>query len=259
MMDFSEKRYSIDPGKGKKMDGCPYSVYEDGSDVKEYIIPPKGYVFKGFQFDPDARNQIYDGKLIAEYAKEPLKQRFKNNLWMLILSIVIIAVVTLIIILAAGVFKKSESSPRPPKASQTVVQPKDTIAQKDTKTTVKEKPITETPVVTQPTKEVPTATNSDKNDDTNQVTPPAANDPNTQFKQEFWSLIHQCTYPMDSYHDLYTNYKGKVECEEYNYLQYTILKDYVSYKAWHEKLKMIPTNELQSIKSIDELKQRIRG
>ena len=49
MADFNkERRFSIDPGKGKKMDGCPYSVYEDGQDVKEYIIPPKGYKFKGW-------------------------------------------------------------------------------------------------------------------------------------------------------------------------------------------------------------------
>ena len=67
MADFKERRFSIDPGRGKKMDGCPYSIYEDGHDVKDYIIPPKGYIFKGFRFDPDASNQIYDGKLIAIY------------------------------------------------------------------------------------------------------------------------------------------------------------------------------------------------
>ena len=63
MADFEEKKYSIDAGPGKKMDGCPYSNYEDGHDIKDYIIPPKGYVFTGFIFDPDAKNQIYDGKL----------------------------------------------------------------------------------------------------------------------------------------------------------------------------------------------------
>jgi len=256
MTDFSEKHYSIDPGKGKKMDGCPYSSFEDGHDVKDYIIPPQGYVFTGFQFDPDARNQIYDGKLIAEYAKVPFRQRFKNNLWMLILSIVIIAVIALIIILAAGVFKKSDSSPRPPKASQTVVQPKDTVAQKDTKATAPKKTTSDTPISTQP-KEAPATINSDKNDDTKQVAPPAANDLNTQFKQEFWSLIHQCTFTMDSYHDLYTNYKGKVEGEEYDYLRFTILKDFASYKVWYERLKKIPEKQLQSINTIDELNKRI--
>ena len=60
MTDFRERRFSIDPGKGKKMDGCPYSNYEDGRDVREYNIPPKGYIFKGFHFDSDASNQIYD-------------------------------------------------------------------------------------------------------------------------------------------------------------------------------------------------------
>ena len=81
MADFEEKRYSIDPGKGKKMDGCPYSNFEDGHDVQEYIIPPKGYVFSGFRFDPDASNQIYDGKLYAIYTKEPFNIRLKSNLW----------------------------------------------------------------------------------------------------------------------------------------------------------------------------------
>ena len=64
-MDFAEKHYSIDPGEGKKMDGCPYSTFEDGRDVQDFIIPPKGYVFSGFRFDPNSSNQIYDGKLIA--------------------------------------------------------------------------------------------------------------------------------------------------------------------------------------------------
>ena len=86
---------------------------------------------------------------------------------------------------------------------------------------------------------------------------PAVTDPNVQFKQEFWALVHQRTYTMDSYHDLYTSYKGKVEGEEYNYLRYTILQDYVSYKAWYDNLKKIPDSQLQSINTIDELKKRI--
>ena len=59
MTEFTEKRYSIDPGKGKKMPGCPYSIYEDGRDVKDYIIPPKGHVFVGFKYDPDANPAIF--------------------------------------------------------------------------------------------------------------------------------------------------------------------------------------------------------
>ena len=256
MTDFTEKHYSIDPGKGKKMDGCPYSSFEDGRDVKDYIIPPKGYVFAGFQFDPDARNQIYDGKLIAEYAKEPFKQRFKDNLWKFILAFAIILVVALIVVLAAGVFKKSDT-PRPPKATKIVVQPKDTVEKKGKTATVNETPAVTTPVASQ-TQEAPAVIDSGKAEKPEQtVSQPVADDPNVQFKQEFWTLIHQRTITMDSYHDLYVNYKGKVEGEEYDYLRYTILKDFASYKVWYERLKKIPEKQLQSINTIDELNKRI--
>lgn len=258
MTDFIEKHYSIDPGKGKKMDGCPYSAFEDGRDVKDYIIPPKGYVFTGFQFDPDARNQIYDGKLTAEYAKEPLRQRFKNNLWKFILAFAIILVVALIVILAAGVFKKSSTTPRPPKTPKTEVRSKDTVSKNPKTTTVNETPTVTTPVASQP-KETPAVTDSGKVDEPEQVVPqPVANDPNAQFKQEFWALIHQRDFRMDSYHDLFVNNKGKVEGEEYDYLRYTILKDYAGFKAWYDQLKKIPENQLQSIKTVDELKKRIQ-
>ena len=45
-MDFAEKHYSIDPGEGKKMDGCPYSTFEDGRDVQDFIIPKRVCVFR---------------------------------------------------------------------------------------------------------------------------------------------------------------------------------------------------------------------
>ena len=123
MADFKERRFSIDPGKGKKMDGCPYSIFEDGRDVKDYIIPPKGYVFKGFRFDPDACNQIYDGKLIAIYEKEPFNDILKSNLWKFMLALFIIAVITVIAILVVNVFKgpKTPKTPEPKKAPVTVV------------------------------------------------------------------------------------------------------------------------------------------
>jgi hypothetical protein len=63
---------------------------------------------------------------------------------------------------------------------------------------------------------------------------------------------------MDPYDALYKEYKSKVECEEYDYLRFTMLKDYASYKAWYEQLKKIPEDQLQSIKTIDELKIRIK-
>ena len=257
MAELFEKHYSIDPGRGKKMDGCPYSTYEDGQDVKDYIIPPKGYVFSGFRFDPEARNQIYDGKLIAEYSKEPFHQRFKDNLWKFILAFVIIAVIALIVVLAAGVFKKSDSSHNTPKTPKTVVQPQDTLAEKGQSNADEATLTMNKPSVPQ-VKEDVVVPDSGKTDKSEQVTPqPATNDPNAQFKQEFWTLIHQRSFTMDSYHDLYINYKDKAEGEEFDYLRFTILKDYVSYKAWYDNLKKIPEKQLQSIKSIDELKKRL--
>ena len=82
---------------------------------------------------------------------------------------------------------------------------------------------------------------------------PAVVDPNEQFKQEFWDLIHQRNPSMDAYHDLYNNNKANVSGEEFDYLRYTILKDYVTFKGWYEKLRLIPEKQLSSITSIDEL------
>ena len=123
MTEFTEKRYSIDPGKGKKMPGCPYSIYEDGRDVKDYIIPPKGHVFVGFKYDPDASNQIYDGKLTAEYSKEPFLTRLKSNIWMLVLVLAIALVIGIVILLAFSVFK--DPKPSTPKTKD--VKPKTEI------------------------------------------------------------------------------------------------------------------------------------
>ena len=253
---MNEKHFSIDPGLGKKMDGCPYSIYEDGHDVKDYIIPPKGYVFLGFRFDPEAVNQIYDGRLIAEYAKEPIKQRFKNNLWMLILAIVILVVIAVIAILAAGVFKKSSTTPPLPKVNKTVVNPKDTVEKKEPTTTLIGSMANHGTEAQQPTESQATATSTPVQEIQQQ---PVANDSNSIFKKKFWALIHQRTLMMDPYHELYTNSKGNVNGEEYDYLRFTILKDYSSFKDWSNSLKKIPEDQLQSIESLDALKSKLRN
>jgi hypothetical protein len=253
---MNERHFSIDPGLGKKMDGCPYSIYEDGHDVKDYIIPPKGYVFTGFRFDPEAVNQIYDGRLIAEYTKEPIKQRFKNNLWMLILAIVILVVIAVIAILAAGVFKKSSTTPPPlPKVKNTVVQPKDSIKKKEPTTTLIDSMANKGIEAQQPTEKA-TSVSTPVQEIQQQ---PVANDSNSIFKKNFWALIHQRTLMMDPYHELYTNNKGKVNGEEYDYLRFTILKDYSSFKDWSNSLKRIPEDQLQSIESLDALKSKLRN
>lgn len=276
MTEIKERHFSIDPGKGKKMDGCPYSIYEDGHDVEEYIIPPKGYVFVGFKFDPEATNQIYNGKLTAEYAKEPFKDRLKANLWKFVLAFAIVAVITIITILAAGVFKDPKPN-RPTKETTTIVDTKDSKKdkakkekkdkkdkkkkereKKDKDKVAEENTATATIVEPQPVETVPEVKETKKEEPQKVEPQPEVSDPNVQFKQEFWTLIHQREYKMDSYHELFVNNKGKVEGEEYDYLRYTILKDYVSFKDWHDHLKKIPEDQLQSIKTVDELKKRIQ-
>ncbi len=241
------------------MDGCPYSIYEDGRDVKEYIIPPKGYVFVGFKFDPEASNQIYNGKLIAEYSKEPFNDKLKANLWKFILAFVIVAVIAFIIILAAGVFKDPNPKPnRPAKEPATVVETKDSekendnIAEQNTTEAIDAADVIEP----QATETIPEVT--EVQEEQQEVAPqPDANDPNTQFKQTFWSLIHQRTIMMDPYDALFKEYKNKVEGEEYDYLRFTILKDYPSFKEWYVKLHKVPVSELENINTIDDLKNKL--
>ena len=253
---FKERRFSIDPGKGKKMDGCPYSIYEDGRDVKEYIIPPKGSIFKGFRFDPDASNQIYDGKLIAEYEKESFNDVVKSNLWKFILAAGIIAVVAVVVILALGVFKD-------PKPKPTVKDPKPNVAAVDTvaktDTAVSPEPVStqdETPAPAEvTTEEENTATVEET---TQQEEPqPVANDPNEQFKKSFWDLIHQRTMQMDPYDLLYKDNKGVASGEEFDYLRHTILHDFSHFKEWSSKLRKIPASELEGINTIADLQKKI--
>lgn len=258
MTDFSERRFSIDPGKGKKMDGCPYSIYEDGRDVKEYIIPPKGYVFVGFKFDPDASNQIYDGRLIAEYAKESINERVKSNLWKVAFALAIIAVITVVVLLAANVFK----DPKPAKPvdkkpnPEAITVPVDTIQEAVTSPTDTVTKATETePVAESKTVQDTVATETPQVEETSQ---PVVVDPNAQFKQDFWNLIHQRTILMDSYDGLYKDNKDQASGDEFDYLRYTILKNSEAFKEWSNKLRRIPVSDLDSITTINDLKAKIK-
>lgn len=258
MADFNERRFSIDPGKGKKMDGCPYSVYEDGRDVKDYIIPPKGYKFKGFRFDPDACNQIYDGRLIAEYEKESFIAIFKSNLWKFVFALAIIAVITVVVILAINVFNKPKTD-KPTKKPETTTLVKDTVKEKDkVQPAGKNAPIPAKDTVKPNDKDNAAILDLNaKKDNLKEEPQPAADDPNVQFKQAFWSLIHQRTIMMDPYDLLYKDNKNKVEGEEYEYLRYTILENFASFKAWSSKLHKVPVSELESINTIKDLKNKL--
>lgn len=261
MADYKERRFSIDPGRGKKMDGCPYSTYEDGRDVQDYIIPPKGYLFKGFRFDPDASNQIYDGKLIAEYEKEPFNNVLKSNLWKLALALVIIGVITFVVLLAANVFK-SPKTDKPIRDPKPVAVTTDTVKTVDTTPAVaiqKNDTVIPKDTVKPESNDVIIDLNAKTDTEEPEVTPtpPAADDPNVLFKQQFWTLIHQRTIMMDPYHELYVNNKDKVEGEEYDYLRFTILKDFSTFKAWYGKLHDIPASELENINTVNDLKKKI--
>ncbi len=258
MADFNERRFSIDPGKGKKMDGCPYSVYEDGRDVKEYIIPPKGYKFKGFRFDPDACNQIYDGRLIAEYEKESFIAIFKSNLWKFVLALAIIAIITVVVILAVNVFNKPKTD-KPTKKPENTTLVKDTVKEKDkVQPAEKNAPVPAKDTVKPNDKDNAAILDLNTKKDTVKEEPqPAADDPNVQFKQAFWNLIHQRTIMMDPYDLLYKDNKNKVEGEEYEYLRYTILENFASFKDWSGKLHKVPVSELESINTIKDLKNKL--
>lgn len=255
---FKERRFSIDPGKGKKMDGCPYSIYEDGRDVKEYIIPPKGYIFKGFRFDPDASNQVYDGKLTAEYEKEPFNDILKSNLWKFLLALGIIAIITVVVILALNVFNKPKpvKTPEPTAVMNGTSKEKDQTQPTETKDTVALATVTETENASAKDNDVILDVNA-KKDTIKEEPKPVADDPNVQFKNAFWTLIHERTIMMDPYDNLFKENKNKVEGEEYEYLRTTILKDFNSFKAWSGKLHKIPVSELESINSINDLKNKI--
>ena len=256
-----EKHYSIDPGKGEKMDGCPYSIFEDGHDVQDYIIPPKGYDFVGFRFEPLINNQIYDGKLIAQYQKSSLQDRLTTNLWKVLIPIFIVAVIGIVVVLAVSIFrnpKPANSGPKQPNI-ETVIAPADTlpVVEEDTTTMVVVSEEEETDVIVN-------LTDSIKQQEENQVVTeesntvlPAQNDPNVQFKNEFWTLIHQRTIMMDPYHELFVNYKDKASGEEYDYLRLVILKDYATFKEWYGKLHKVPISELEGINTIQDLKNKL--
>ena len=259
-MEFKERHFSIDPGKGKKMDGCPYSTFEDGRDVKDFIIPPKGYSFKGFRFDPDASNQIYDGKLIAEYEKDTFNDILKSNLWKVLLVLGIIAIITVVVILAVNVFSgpnKATKTPEPVSvvtdtAKETKTQPTQIVATTDsTKTAISDTIKAETQ------NDAVIVDLNAKKDTVKEEPQPAADDPNVLFKQDFWTLIHQRTIMMDPYDKLYKDNKNKVEGEEFDYLKLTILKDFSSFKVWSGKLHKIPVAELESINTIKDLKNKL--
>ena len=243
MAEYSEKHFSIDAAEGEKMDGCPYSLYEDGHDVKDYIIPPKGYKFIGFKCVMLPENRIYNGKLVAQYEKEPLSNRIKSNLKYIIVGVVALIIIGIIIALVS---KPSDDKPKTPK-KQKVEKVAKTSEVSETQEAVENEDVN--------ADSIPTVENETEN--TTEVAPVeevVASTPDEMFKQEFWALIHQKTLQMDPYTDLYNKYKDQgVSGEEFEYLRLTILKDWPTYKEWYPKLKRIPDSELTSLNTVNDL------
>ena len=241
MAEYSEKHFSIDAGDGEKMDGCPYSLYEDGHDVQDYIIPPKGYKFIGFKCVMLPENRIYDGKLVAQYEKEPFSNRIQSNLKYIIIGVAALLIIGIVIALVT----KSSDKPKTPKKPEIeeVTKPTEaTETQENTETANTTDSISETVVETEQTPEVAP------------VAEPVASTPDEMFKQEFWGLIHQGMLQMDPYTDLYNKYKSEgVSGEEFEYLRLTILKDWPTFKDWYGKLRKISKSDLESLNTINDL------
>ena len=243
------------------MEGCPYSTFEDGRDVKDYIIPPKGYVFTGFHYEPLTNNQIYDGKLVAQYEKTSLQERLTSNLWKILIPVFIVVIVAAVVFLAISVFRDPKpTKPKIPKPqTETIVPAVDTILEpilEPTIDTVQEQDsvVTEENDVTLDLSE---AIEQQTENQQVEKTPQPIDDPSAQFKKEFWDLIHQRTIMMDPYHELYVNYKDKASGEEYDYLRLVILKDYATFKEWYGKLHQLSFTELETINTIAELKKKL--
>ena len=64
---------------------------------------------------------------------------------------------------------------------------------------------------------------------------------------------------MDAYDTLFKDNKGKVEGEEYDYLRYTILKNSTAFKEWTSRLQKIPTSDLETINTINDLKSKLNS
>lgn len=249
------------------MDGCPYSIYEDGHDVKDYIIPPKGYEFVGFKFEPLPNNQVYDGKLVAQYVKSSIKERLTTNIWKILIPVIITAVIALIVLLVVSVFKDPKPKPAKPEPkqpeSEVVATPIDTLKETANADTlvVADSALKanqeENDVILDLTQQINEQDEKQAIEEEKTKAEPDPNDPNALFKQQFWDLIHQGVIMMDPYHELYVNNKNKVEGEEYDYLRFTILKDYPSFKEWYGKLRKIPESERESIKTVNELVRKL--
>ena len=235
------------------MDGCPYSLYEDGHDVEDYIIPPKGFVFIGFKHFPTPDNQVYDGRLVAQYEREPFKERLVSVLHYLVWVFTIAVIIGIITVLTIGVFK-----PQKPQNREAAPQNKTPLPYTDTVAFVDTLPYPIPDTTEDIQDSIPSPETEEKHEEIKETPQTIVTDDNELFKTEFWALIHQREMAMDAYDNLYKKHKGKVSGKEFDYLRFTILQDTQSFVEWYRKLRKIPRTELESIENIKTLKDKIK-
>lgn len=283
-----ERFYYVDSGIGEKTPGCPYTHYQDGRDIKSFIVPPRGYELTGFKLEPyPETDAFYDGKIVAQYKKIPFAASFKKNPWKYILTIFSFLSVFAVLAFFFTNRRPKHSTQHFNPYTEIVSRPVDsTNYEQDTAASTmiiaeasgSEEPIAETTVVEEVAKEekliedTPPTENvvehNVKESETSQAPVEEAKPEQEaqtttaltqdQFHKELWDLIHNKERHMRTYHDLYKKYKGlHLKTKEYYYLYLTILENTTAFEEWKAKLVRIPDNELQSINTINALKQRI--
>ena len=271
MSEFEQKKfYYVDPGVGEKSRGCPYSLFEDGHDVEIFIRPPRGYEISDFKVEP-YEDEFYDGKIVAQYRKVSLFSRLMKYRRFFLLSLFWGSLCILGFLAFRYVSSLHDpvihNIPRPgptrpvqPIDSTIQTQGSDTPAIAEAVVEKEKEPKKEAIVEKDPQKEAIVEVAKEPTKEVTEEKEPKKEGVlrEDQFRQEFWSLIHKRDPKMDSYHNLYVNNKGKVKCEEYEYLRLVILDSTKAYKEWLRKLKALPDSELQNINTITALRDALK-
>ena len=262
-----KKFYYVDPGIGEKSRGCPYSLFEDGHDVEIFIHPPRGYEIANFKVEP-YEDSFYDGKIVAQYRKVSLYSRLMKHRRFFLLSLFWGSICILGFMAyryvsslhdpAISVIPRPEP-PRPVQPIDSTIQTQDSDTPAIAEAVVEKEPKKEAIAEKEPKKEAVVEVAKEPTKEVIEEKEPKKDGVlrEDQFRQEFWSLIHKRDPKMDSYHNLYVNNKGKVKCEEYEYLRLVIWDSTKAYKEWLRKLKALPDSELQNINTIAALRDAL--
>ena len=291
MSNLEQKHYYfVDPGVGEKVPGCPYTFFEDGRDVRSFIIPPSGYELTDFKLEPYPEDTFYDGKIVAQYEKAPFSNTLNLKVLKYLLGIVIIGILA---VLYFFIFKNYHN-PQPTFQSSLKPQdeitalPVDTLVQiqvADTSTTTEDASSEEiineafisdtipTEVVVKEEVTIEEVAPFEKAAESKEKEIVEKSEPNPvatqeeqltevltkeQFNEEFWNLIHNKESHMRSYGNLYRKYKSlNLKTRESYYLYLTILESTTAFSTWKNNLLNIPSDELKSIHSINALNEKL--